>query len=450
MLRAAAIIPLALAGAAMADVLNVPSQYPTIKAAITAAVNGDTVLIADGVYTGAGNINFSFAGKAITVRSANGPAACILDAAHTSVIVTFITGEGPGSILQGLTLRQGNAGEGGAIRCNAASPTIRGCIFDNGWAGYHSAGVGCISSSNPLIEDCTFVDGLAGVGGAVYSITGSHPKLIRCTIRNHRTDLFGAAAVGCGAGSALTIDRCTFIDNQAIGFSPYGGAIMVSGSATITNSLFVNNNAGAGGGAIACGAGTSIINCTFTGNIAGSGAGGGGGAIWSQSGSPVVTNCILWGNSPDEVFGASQVSYSTVAGAWPGPGNIAHDPLFTNPGAGDYRLGAGSPCIDAGNSTAIPPALTLDLGNQDRREDDPKTPDTGIGPPPVIDMGAHEVQGGGCYADCNLSFTLTIADFACFQAKFVQGNFYADCNNSGTLTIADFACFQAAFFSGCP
>ncbi len=55
-----------------------------------------------------------------------------------------------------------------------------------------------------------------------------------------------------------------------------------------------------------------------------------------------------------------------------------------------------------------------------------------------------------CYADCNGSGSLTIADFGCFQAYFAGGNMYADCNNSTTLTIADFGCFQAAFSGGCP
>ncbi len=55
-----------------------------------------------------------------------------------------------------------------------------------------------------------------------------------------------------------------------------------------------------------------------------------------------------------------------------------------------------------------------------------------------------------CYPDCNASGTLTIADFICFQAKFVAGDPYADCNGAGGLTIADFICFQARFVAGCP
>ncbi len=55
-----------------------------------------------------------------------------------------------------------------------------------------------------------------------------------------------------------------------------------------------------------------------------------------------------------------------------------------------------------------------------------------------------------CYADCNGVGGLTIADFGCFQTKFVAGDPYADCNGVGGLTIADFGCFQTAFVKGCP
>ncbi len=55
-----------------------------------------------------------------------------------------------------------------------------------------------------------------------------------------------------------------------------------------------------------------------------------------------------------------------------------------------------------------------------------------------------------CYADCNGAGGLTIADFACFQTRFVAGDPYADCNGAGGLTLADFGCFQTRFVLGCP
>ncbi len=65
-------------------------------------------------------------------------------------------------------------------------------------------------------------------------------------------------------------------------------------------------------------------------------------------------------------------------------------------------------------------------------------------------QGGIIVQVGGCYADCNGSGGLSVADFTCFQARFVGGDPYADCNQSGTLSIADFICYQAAYVAGCP
>ncbi len=58
--------------------------------------------------------------------------------------------------------------------------------------------------------------------------------------------------------------------------------------------------------------------------------------------------------------------------------------------------------------------------------------------------------GPSCYPDCNASGSLTVADFVCFQSKFVAGDPYADCNASGTLTVGDFVCFQSQFVAGCP
>ncbi len=71
----------------------------------------------------------------------------------------------------------------------------------------------------------------------------------------------------------------------------------------------------------------------------------------------------------------------------------------------------------------------------------------------VSAIGDHAFELCGsplCYPDCNGVGGLTIADFGCFQTRFVAGDPYADCNNTGTLTIADFGCFQTAFVAGCP
>ena len=55
-----------------AAVIHVPIDQPTIQSGIDAAKDGDTVLIAEGIYSGEGNVNIDFIGKQITVKSENG------------------------------------------------------------------------------------------------------------------------------------------------------------------------------------------------------------------------------------------------------------------------------------------------------------------------------------------------------------------------------------------
>src|SRR6266481_2840663 len=79
-----------LAGLRAQQTINVPTNQPTIQAAINAANNGDTVLVAPGTSTE--NINFN--GKAITVTSSGGPSVSIIDGGAKGSVVTFFSGEG--------------------------------------------------------------------------------------------------------------------------------------------------------------------------------------------------------------------------------------------------------------------------------------------------------------------------------------------------------------------
>jgi hypothetical protein len=87
----------------------------------------------------------------------------------------------------------------------------------------------------------------------------------------------------------------------------------------------------------------------------------------------------------------SAVTYSLVQGGWPGVGNLDGDPRFVAPQRGDFRLRIGSPCVDAGDNTSVPMGVTTDLRGFPRFFDDLHTPDTGVGPAPVVDMGAFEL-----------------------------------------------------------
>ena len=190
----------------------------------------------------------------------------------------------------------------------------------------------------------------------------------------------------CGDDSSPTIANCTITNNSATHSG--GGLYTDNSNPTVLNCTFGGNSASLmGGGMYNAGSSTpAVVNCTFSGNSAGFFGGG----ISCAGGSVTLTNCILWGDTPEEVSvlgGTLMITYSDVQGGFEGEGNIDADPLFADPENADYHLKsqAGrwdpisqdwvidhvtSPCIDAG---------------------DPSTP-TDLEPSPnggIINMGAY-------------------------------------------------------------
>ncbi len=94
---------------ARAEVIHVPLDYPTIQDGIENAVGGDIILVADGTYSGPGNFDVSFQGKAVNVVSLNGPLNCVIDCMEQGSGFIFEFGEDAGSILSGFTIINGRA-----------------------------------------------------------------------------------------------------------------------------------------------------------------------------------------------------------------------------------------------------------------------------------------------------------------------------------------------------
>jgi hypothetical protein len=366
----------------LAGELLVPDEYLTIQAAIDAAVDSDVVIVADGTYTGTENKNLDFGGRAITVRSKNGPKFTIIDCQNDGRGFYFYTGETQDSVVAGLTITNGSTDYGAGIRCDVSSPTIDNCIFKNNSAAILGGGIHA-GSSSPVVTNCTFEENRAGDQ---------------------------AGGIRCSRSNAL-ISGCVFIRNVCDNFSADGGAILIASdtSATIVNCLFVGNTARESGGAIRIDRSSpTIINCTFAENSAPIG-----GAIHNAPyASPIITNCIFWGNdasSGDEIDNNGwchpTISYCNIEGGWNGPkvdnrsgsstidggGNIAADPLFidaVNPDlyARDYGLSDGSPCIDA----AMDVGVDTDIEGNIRPIDLPDVDNNGD--LPEFDIGAYEVS----------------------------------------------------------
>ncbi|MHC4588818.1 MAG: choice-of-anchor Q domain-containing protein, partial [Planctomycetota bacterium] len=114
------------------------------------------------------------------------------------------------------------------------------------------------------------------------------------------------------------------------------------------------------------------------------------------------------------------------------------------------HLQPGSPCIDAGDNTAVPEGITTDLDGNRRFHDDPGTPDTGNpdGINPIVDMGAYEFQGTSCPCDCETppDGTVDVGDFLALLAQWGNPG-TCDCEDppDGTVDVGDFLAILSAW-----
>jgi len=320
-------------------------DFPTIQDAINNSNNGDVVVVADGTYTGSGNRDIDFLGKAIIVRSENGPENCIIDCEGTATEshrgFYFQSGENRDSILDGISIIGGYADPGSGIYCKASSPTIRNCVVRDNYA--YSWGGGGIMAENcsPAIENC-FITGNSshGSGGGVKCYQAS-PKIINCSIIANTTSYSGAGAcMSLDDHSSPEIINCILSRNAA----GYGGAIRCrTYSSPHIKSCIIYGNAN---DAVWCfnHCSPKITNCIIVNNQ--------GHGLYHHNqhrGTPRITNSILWENSLQEIQGFAIVAYCDIEDGWQGPGNIDTDPCFVNPDNNDYHLLPFSNCIDSGD-----------------------------------------------------------------------------------------------------
>jgi len=220
-----------------------------------------------------------------------------------------------------------------------------------------------VDANDPDGASFPVIEGAAG-GPAITFAGGEDPNclLMGFVITRSEGDL--AAAIYCDASSP-TIANCLIVGNCATG--PNGAAIYCAHSEAM------------------------FVNCTISDNVGGKEGGG----LFVKDSNVIVTNSILWANSPCEISlaGISEpcITYTDIAGDWPGLGNSDVAPLFARPGYwvdakepnltvepyasnalwldGDYHLQsqagrwepetgtcvhdeATSPCIDAGDPVA--------------------------------------------------------------------------------------------------
>ncbi|MFC1662981.1 C25 family cysteine peptidase [Patescibacteria group bacterium] len=298
--------------------IQVPIDSPTIQGAINIASDGETILVSAGTY----NENIDYNGKNITIKSVDGPEVTIIDGKSEASVIAFHNAETSSAVLDGFTLQNGDATNGGGISIDGASPIIKNNI---------------IATNN------------ADSGGGIYAINNASPVIYSNKIINNTTTNNGA------------------------------GLYIESSSANIINNTVTKNNAINDGGGLYS---TVNINTLITNNI-----------IWDNiatQGSGIYTTGV------GDIL---SVNYSVIQDGFTGSGNIDSDPMFMNPIEDNFMLRTFSPAIDAGDGDAADGLISpdLDLDYNTRYDDLGVSPNTGIGNPNYVDMGAYERQIDSVY-----------------------------------------------------
>jgi predicted outer membrane repeat protein len=159
-----------------------------------------------------------------------------------------------------------------------------------------------------------------------------------------------------------TITNVTFAANYAIN----GGAVSVLGNSAprLGNVLFYGNTSDKNGGALYTDADGTFYNCVWYDNYSGQW----GGAVYATTNNPTtIANAIFRNNEAlllSDHFRNVNVSYSLVEDGT-GTGSLSDDPLFVDEAGYDFRLNHASPALDAG-SEAMPAWLLVDFTNNSR------------------------------------------------------------------------------------
>lgn len=277
-LSVVAMLAAAVSSEAWSATLNVPSsQYATIQSAINAAANGDTILVAPGTYPE----RIDLKGKAIVLRSSAGSFDTRIVGNSTGPVVSCITNETPGCIIDGFTIR-GEAVVGVVI--TSSSPIFRNCeIKQNTNSTTNGGGVSFTGTGGtPRFESCEFNGNIASAreGGAIASSsTNGTLTCVACSFLTNESRFSGGGGAIRHSAGVLNLTNCVFSANVLTAYGAVdakGGAIYSTATLSVVGCQFLGNRAtvaGDGtriirGGAIASYGPMEVFNSTFTNNQA--------------------------------------------------------------------------------------------------------------------------------------------------------------------------------------
>lgn len=331
-----------------------------------------------------------------------------------------------------------NGANGGAIALLTAKAVVEHCMFRSNFvvAGHSGSGMGgaIYSTASLTLRDSQFVGNhvtwYEGRGGAVRVAAPTATLLVeRCGFSSNRVNCTFACGGAILADSHVILIGSYFGENSVESFfdDSFAGAVGAYSSLKATNCVFVGNRS-----ATSCAvnsSATTLIQCTFVGNGAYALGGPSATAFDAVAGPTKIRNCIFHGNAANGVVDQAAQLHATGAsieftlvdgwtGSLGGTGNFDADPSFVD-GNGpdgvlgslddDLRLGADSPCLEAGDNAQLPLDTTdadsdgitnepipFDLDGAPRVWFTHVLAPTGVGGPPIVDLGAYERHGDIC------------------------------------------------------
>ncbi len=197
MLVSVAALLLAMPRVSAQETLRVPQDFGTIQAAITAAEDGDTILVSKGTYA-------PFSMTAMSDVEIRGKGKPVIDA------LAPVDGGGIGALLTAVS-----------------GITLKGLVFVPG-----SAGVSVDGGTDVLIEKCTFED---GPGDGVFATDGSGLTVSKCRFLG-----LGGHGVRVIETDTVTVSRCRFEDVGAAAMRLSGG--FTDGATSTSDGCLVEKN----------------------------------------------------------------------------------------------------------------------------------------------------------------------------------------------------------------
>lgn len=278
---------------------------PTIDAGVDSAASGDTLLLADGVFSGPGNSGIRVIGKTVRLFSeSQNPEDCVIDCSGSTEWFCICFGGYNG----------GYGYKGGYGKVRDLTITNAGMAVE-AWV-----------SSSASVENCRFVGNTgrvvvaAGMAGQGYgSIT-----VRDCDFRSNPS-----TALSCDYKCSASAERCVFYQNGrvlAVGDDAHG---------SLSRCTLVGNSGGTGG--VVRGAdhdymmsSISITGCILAFNV--------GTSVVCNMSTLSVSCTDIWGNTGGDYVGCA-TDLNGVGG------NFSADPLFCDYPSGDLTLQANSPCL---------------------------------------------------------------------------------------------------------